>query len=47
MSKKKHDRPEELLAGLLANYKKPEGLIGEERSAEALDQTGRGAGTGS
>ena len=30
MSKKKHDVPEELLAGLLANYKKPEDLIGEE-----------------
>lgn len=30
MSKKKHDVPEELLAGLLANYQKPEDLIGEE-----------------
>ena len=30
MSKKKHDVPEELLAGLLANYKNPEDLIGEE-----------------
>jgi len=30
MSKKKHEVPEELLAGLLANYKKPEDLIGEE-----------------
>lgn len=30
MSKKKHDVPEELLAGLLGNYKKPEDLIGEE-----------------
>ncbi|KZE27741.1 IS256 family transposase [Crenobacter luteus] len=30
MSKKKHDVPEELLAGLLADYKKPEDLIGEE-----------------
>jgi putative transposase len=30
MSKKKHDVPEELLAGLLANYKKPEDLIGED-----------------
>ncbi|EOA06886.1 transposase mutator type [Herbaspirillum frisingense GSF30] len=29
MSKKKHDVPEELLAGLLANYKNPEDLIGE------------------
>ena len=30
MNKKKHDVPEELLAGLLANYKKPEDLIGED-----------------
>lgn len=30
MSKNKHDVPEELLAGLLANYKNPEDLIGEE-----------------
>ena len=30
MSKKKHDVPEEQLAGLLANYKKPEDLIGED-----------------
>jgi len=30
MSKEKHDVPEELLAGLLANYKNPEDLIGEE-----------------
>jgi putative transposase len=30
MIKKKHDVPEELLAGLLANYKNPEDLIGEE-----------------
>ncbi len=30
MSKKKHDEPEDLLARLLANYKKPEDLIGEE-----------------
>jgi putative transposase len=30
MSKKKHEIPEELLAGLLANYQKPEDLIGEE-----------------
>jgi putative transposase len=30
MSKKKHDVPEELLSGLLANYKKPEDLIGED-----------------
>ncbi len=30
MSKKKHDVPEELLASLLANYKKPEDLIGED-----------------
>ncbi len=30
MSKKKHDVPEELLAGLLANYKNPKDLIGEE-----------------
>ena len=29
MSTKKHDIPEELLSGLLANYKKPEDLIGE------------------
>lgn len=29
MSKPKHDVPEELLASLLANYKKPEDLIGE------------------
>ena len=29
MSTKKHDLPEELLSGLLANYKKPEDLIGE------------------
>ncbi len=30
MSKKKHEIPEELLAGLLGNYKKPKDLIGEE-----------------
>lgn len=30
MRKKKHDVPEELLAGLLANYQRPEDLIGEE-----------------
>ncbi len=30
MSKKKHEIPEELLAGLLANYQKPEDLIGKE-----------------
>ena len=30
MSKKKHGVPEELLAGLLANYQKPEDLIGED-----------------
>ena len=29
MSTKKHDVPDELLSGLLANYKKPEDLIGE------------------
>jgi putative transposase len=29
MSTKKHDVPQELLSGLLANYKKPEDLIGE------------------
>ena len=29
MSTKKHDVPEELLSGLLVNYKKPEDLIGE------------------
>ena len=29
MSTKKHDIPQELLSGLLANYKKPEDLIGE------------------
>ena len=29
MSTKKHEVPEELLSGLLANYKKPEDLIGE------------------
>ena len=29
MTTKKHDVPEELLSGLLANYKKPEDLIGE------------------
>ena len=29
MSAKKHEVPEELLSGLLANYKKPEDLIGE------------------
>ena len=29
MSTKKHDVPEELLSGLLANYKKPEDLIGD------------------
>jgi hypothetical protein len=29
MSTKKHVAPEELLAGLLADYKKPEDLIGE------------------
>lgn len=27
MSKKKHDVPEALLAGLLANHKKPEDLV--------------------
>lgn len=30
MSKKKHEVLEERLAGLLANYKNPEDLIGEE-----------------
>ncbi len=29
MSTKKHDVPEALLASLLADYKKPEDLIGE------------------
>ena len=29
MNTKKHDVPEELLSGLLANYKRPEDLIGE------------------
>lgn len=29
MNTKKHDVPEELLSGLLASYKKPEDLIGE------------------
>lgn len=29
MTSKKHEAPEELLASLLANYKKPEDLIGE------------------
>lgn len=29
MSTKKHDVPQELLSGLLANYNKPEDLIGE------------------
>ena len=29
MSTKKHEVPEELLSGLLADYKKPEDLIGE------------------
>ena len=29
MNTKKHDVPEELLSGLLANYQKPEDLIGE------------------
>jgi len=29
MSTKKHEVPEELLSGLLANYKKPEDLIGQ------------------
>ena len=29
VSTKKHDVPEELLSGLLANYKKPEDLVGE------------------
>ncbi len=29
MSTKKHDVPDELLSGLLANYKTPEDLIGE------------------
>ena len=29
ISTKKHDVPEELLPGLLANHKKPEGLISE------------------
>jgi putative transposase len=29
MTLKKHDVPEELLSGLLADYKKPEDLIGE------------------
>lgn len=31
MSKKKRDVPEKLLASLLADYQKPEDLIGEER----------------
>jgi len=30
MSTKKHVAPEKLLAGLLTDYKKPEGLIGEK-----------------
>lgn len=30
MSKKKYEISEELLAGLFANYQKPEDLIGEE-----------------
>jgi hypothetical protein len=30
MTTKKHEVPEELLSGLLANYKKPEDLIGEK-----------------
>ncbi len=29
MTTKKHEVPEELLSGLLADYKKPEDLIGE------------------
>ena len=29
MSKRNHDVPDELLSSLLANYKKPEDLIGE------------------
>jgi putative transposase len=29
MTTKKHEVPDELLSGLLANYKKPEDLIGE------------------
>ena len=29
MAPKKHEVPEELLTSLLANYKKPEDLIGE------------------
>ena len=35
---KKHDVPEELLASLLADYKKPEDLIGENGLLKATDQ---------
>ncbi|MBB3212577.1 hypothetical protein FHW67_001860 [Herbaspirillum sp. Sphag1AN] len=44
MSKKKHDVQEELLAGLLANYKNPEDLIGEERPVETSHQADAGTG---
>ncbi len=30
MSRKKHDTPEELMVGLLADYKKPVDVIGED-----------------
>lgn len=36
MSTKKHEVPEELLSGLLANYKKPEDLIGENSLLKQL-----------
>ena len=39
MTTKKHDVPEELLSGLLANYKKPEDLIGEN-GCEGAGHTG-------
>jgi 2-dehydro-3-deoxy-L-rhamnonate dehydrogenase (NAD+) len=39
MSTKQHDVPEELLSGLLANYKKPEDLIGENGLLKQLTKS--------
>ena len=38
MTTKKHEVPEELLSGLLANYKKPEDLIGEHGLLKQLTE---------
>ena len=38
MAPKKHEVPEELLTSLLANYKKPEDLIGENGLLKQLSK---------